>query len=79
MLLRIMCTALDAQAELGRLAMQFLLVAAEEALLLKVIERLTGEALRKETVSGFEPTVLTAPPLDLSGGPQPRQQSKTPI
>ena len=44
------------------------LVAAEEALLLKAIERLTGEALRKETVSGFEPTVLTAPPLDLSGG-----------
>ena len=44
------------------------LVAAEEALLLKAIERLTGEALRKETVSGFEPTVLTAPPLDPSGG-----------
>ena len=44
------------------------LVAAEEALLLKAIERLTGEALRKETVKGFEPTVLSAPPLDLSGG-----------
>ena len=44
------------------------LVAAEEALLLKAIERLTGEVLRKEPVKGFEPTVLSAPPLDLSGG-----------
>ena len=44
------------------------LVAAEEALLLKAIERLTGEALRKETVKRFEPTILSAPPLDLSGG-----------
>ena len=40
------------------------LVAAEEALLLKAIERLTGEALRKESVKGFEPTILSAPPLD---------------
>ena len=44
------------------------LVAAEEALLLKAIERLTGESLRRENVPGFEPTVLSAPPLDLSGG-----------
>ena len=44
------------------------LVAAEESLLLKAIERLTGEALRKEQVKGFEPTILTAPPLDLGGG-----------
>ena len=44
------------------------LVAAEESLLLKAIERLTGEVLRKEDVKGFEPTILTAPPLDLSGG-----------
>ena len=44
------------------------LVAAEEALLLKAIERLTGEALKRQIVDGFEPTVLKAPPLDLSGG-----------
>ena len=44
------------------------LVAAEEALLLKAIERLTGEPLKRQTVEGFEPTVLKAPPLDLSGG-----------
>ena len=44
------------------------LVAAEESLLLKAIERLTGEPLRKENVKGFEPTVLSAPPLDLGGG-----------
>jgi ATP-dependent RNA helicase RhlE len=44
------------------------LVAAEEALLLKAIERLTGESLRRENVPGFEPTVLKAAPLDLSGG-----------
>ena len=54
------------------------LVAAEEALLLKAIERLTGEALPKKAVKGFEPTILTAPPLDLSGGrrrsaPRPRR------
>ena len=44
------------------------LVAAEEALLLKAIERLTGEELKRQIVEGFEPTVLKAPPLDLSGG-----------
>ena len=44
------------------------LVAAEEVLLLKAIEKLTGQALRKEPVAGFEPTVLKAEPLDLSGG-----------
>ena len=44
------------------------LVAAEEALLLKAIERTTRESLEKVLVPGFEPTVLNAPPLDLSGG-----------
>ena len=44
------------------------LVAAEEALLLKAIERTTRESLEKVLVPGFEPTVLDAPPLDLSGG-----------
>ena len=44
------------------------LVAAEEALLLKAIERTTREPLDKVFVPGFEPTVLEAPPLDLSGG-----------
>ena len=44
------------------------LVAAEEALLLKAIERLTGEELTRQTVDGFEPTVLKAAPLNLSGG-----------
>ena len=44
------------------------LVAAEEALLLKAIERITRESLEKLPVPGFEPTVLDAPPLDLSGG-----------
>ncbi len=44
------------------------LVAAEEALLLKAIERTTRESLEKVLVPGFEPTVLEAPPLDLSGG-----------
>ncbi|MGC6483737.1 MAG: DEAD/DEAH box helicase [Synechococcus sp.] len=44
------------------------LVAAEEALLLKAIERTTREPLKTELVPGFEPTVLEAPPLDLSGG-----------
>ena len=50
------------------------LVAAEESLLLKAIERLTGEALRKEAVKGFEPTILSAPPLDLGGGKRLSQQ-----
>jgi len=59
------------------------LVAAEEALLLKAIERLTGEALKRQTVEGFEPTVLKAPPLDLSGGRRrspgkPRARSVSP-
>jgi ATP-dependent RNA helicase RhlE len=44
------------------------LVAAEEHQLLRAIERLIGEPLPREEVSGFEPTVLTAPPLDLGGG-----------
>ena len=44
------------------------LVAAEEVLLLKAIEKLTGQPLRKEPVSGFEQTILHAEPLDLSGG-----------
>ena len=44
------------------------LVAAEEALLLKAIERTTREPLERVLVPGFEPTVLEAPPLDLSGG-----------
>ena len=38
------------------------LVAAEEALLLKAIERTTRESLEKVLVPGFEPTVLDAPP-----------------
>ncbi|MFM9089632.1 MAG: helicase-related protein, partial [Cyanobium sp.] len=44
------------------------LVAAEEHELLRAIERLLGEKLPKREVHGFEPTVLSAPPLDLSGG-----------
>jgi ATP-dependent RNA helicase RhlE len=44
------------------------LVAAEEHELLRAIERLIGSRLPREEVPGFEPTVLTAPPLDLSGG-----------
>ena len=44
------------------------LVAAEESELLRAIERLIGSRLPREEVPGFEPTVLTAPPLDLSGG-----------
>jgi ATP-dependent RNA helicase RhlE len=44
------------------------LVAAEERELLRAIERLIGETLPRQEVPGFEPTVLTAPPLDLSGG-----------
>jgi ATP-dependent RNA helicase RhlE len=44
------------------------LVAAEEHELLRAIERLLGETLPKRDVPGFEPTVLSAPPLDLSGG-----------
>ena len=44
------------------------LVAAEEHELLRAIERLLGEPLPRQAVPGFEPTVLSAPPLDLSGG-----------
>ncbi|MCU0528244.1 MAG: DEAD/DEAH box helicase [Cyanobium sp. Prado107] len=44
------------------------LVAAEEHELLRAIERLLGSRLPSQEVPGFEPTVLTAPPLDLSGG-----------
>ncbi len=44
------------------------LVAAEEHELLRAIERLTGSTLPREPVPGFEPTILSAPPLDLSGG-----------
>ncbi len=44
------------------------LVAAEEHELLRAIERLIGSRLPREEVPGFEPTVLSAPPLDLSGG-----------
>ncbi|MEX1317347.1 MAG: DEAD/DEAH box helicase [Synechococcaceae cyanobacterium] len=43
------------------------LVAAEEHELLRAIETLIGRLPRQE-VPGFEPTVHSAPPLDLSGG-----------
>jgi ATP-dependent RNA helicase RhlE len=44
------------------------LVAAEEHELLRAIERLTGAPLPRQEIPGFEPKVLSAPPLDLSGG-----------
>ena len=44
------------------------LVAAEEKELLRAIERLLGEKLPRREVPGFEPTILSAAPLDLSGG-----------
>ena len=44
------------------------LVAAEEHELLRAIERLIGNPLPRQEIGGFEPTVLSAPPLDLSGG-----------
>ena len=44
------------------------LVAAEEHELLRAIERMIGNPLPRQAVPGFEPTVLSAPPLDLSGG-----------
>jgi len=44
------------------------LVAAEEHELLRAIERLIGNALPQQPVPGYEPTILSAPPLDLSGG-----------
>jgi ATP-dependent RNA helicase RhlE len=50
------------------------LVAAEEHELLRAIERLTGNDLPRAVVPGFEPTVLSAPPLDLSGGRGRRPQ-----
>jgi len=44
------------------------LVAAEEFELLRAIERLLGEKLPRQVVPGYEPKILSAPPLDLSGG-----------
>jgi ATP-dependent RNA helicase RhlE len=44
------------------------LVAAEEHELLRAIERLIGNKLPRQEVPGFEPKILSAPPLDLSGG-----------
>jgi len=44
------------------------LVAAEEHELLRAIERLIGNPLPRREVAGYEPTILSAPPLDLSGG-----------
>ena len=44
------------------------LVAAEECELLRAIERLLGNPLPRQEVAGFEPKVLKAAPLDLSGG-----------
>jgi ATP-dependent RNA helicase RhlE len=44
------------------------LVAAEEHELLRAIEKLIGSPLPRQEVLGFEPTVLSALPLDLSGG-----------
>jgi ATP-dependent RNA helicase RhlE len=50
------------------------LVAAEEHELLRAIERLVGAPLPRQEVPGFEPKVLSAPPLDLSGGRGRRSQ-----
>ncbi|MFU8884018.1 MAG: DEAD/DEAH box helicase [Cyanobacteriota bacterium] len=44
------------------------LVAAEEHELLAGIEKLIGVRLPRQEVPGFEPTIFSAPPLDLSGG-----------
>ncbi len=44
------------------------LVAAEEFELLAAIEKLIGSRLPRREVPGYEPTVHSAPPLDLSGG-----------
>ncbi len=52
------------------------LVAAEEHELLRAIERVIGSPLPREEVPGFEPTVLSAPPLDLSGGRGRRSQGQ---
>ena len=51
------------------------LVAAEEHELLRAIERLVGSALPRQEIPGFEPTILSAPPLDLSGGRGRRDRS----
>jgi ATP-dependent RNA helicase RhlE len=52
----------------GRAGHAVSLVAAEEHQLLRGIEKLIGSSLPREEIPGFEPTVLTAPPLDLGGG-----------
>mgnify|MGYP006280108227 CR=1 FL=1 len=52
----------------GQTGQALSLVAAEEHELLRAIETLIGSNLPRRTVPGFEPTVLSAPPLDLSGG-----------
>jgi ATP-dependent RNA helicase RhlE len=44
------------------------LVAAEENDLLLAIERLIGSRLERRELPGFERTIHSAPPLDLSGG-----------
>lgn len=44
------------------------LVAAEEHELLRAIEKVIGNPLPRQPVPGFEPTIHSAPPLDLSGG-----------
>ena len=54
------------------------LVAAEEHELLRAIERLIGAPLPREPIAGFEPTVLSAPPLDLSGG-RSRRPGREPV
>jgi ATP-dependent RNA helicase RhlE len=54
------------------------LVAAEEHELLRAIERLIGAPLPRSEVPGFEPTVLSAPPLDLSGGRGRRRDGPAP-
>ena len=54
------------------------LVAAEEHELLRAIERLVGAPLPRREVPGYEPTVLSAPPLDLSGGRGRRRDGGSP-
>ena len=44
------------------------LVAAEEHELLRAIEKVIGNPLPRSEIPGFEPTIHSAPPLDLSGG-----------
>ena len=43
-------------------------MAAEEHELLRAIERLIGNPLPSLEIPGFERTIHSAPPLDLSGG-----------